>query len=213
MSVYGSPCAVYGELTYGADCGVDHVAIALSRLAWQYQGLPVISGIVEIFASRWSNVSVVFNDIRSSRDLAGAVGDQLDQIGNKKKLPRPNGLADDPYRALIQAQIVILNNRGPAVKAHDSVAAVFPDAASIQYMEMYPMAFMFQVNEVDTSVLETKVGMLKKIRPTCYSATLVIANTGAEAPLINDYTTSGSGPFLGYITNAVGGVHSTVRNL
>lgn len=89
----------------------DHTQQALDRLANQFQGKPLIEGLITAFTNQFQDLEQVLCDMLDFRSVLTSVGVQLDKIGQVVGEKRA-GRDDDNYRQGIIAQIGINTSDG-----------------------------------------------------------------------------------------------------
>lgn len=101
-----------------------HLKDALARLLAQYQGKPLISGLITAMVQQVQDLENGIYPIDQGRQLAFAVGEQLDNIGTIIGLPR-NGADDPTYLVLLLGTIAENNSDGTSAAMLNIVKTVF----------------------------------------------------------------------------------------
>ena len=116
---------------------VDHDALGLARLLWQYRDdRPRLQGFLEAFLDDIQSIENVSLEVLTGRWPLTAIGDQLDTIGKIVGQSRAE-LADDPYRIMILGRIFVNLSDGRI----DQIAELLVDILSVEDVkihEMYP---------------------------------------------------------------------------
>lgn len=82
----------------------NHVQAALARLLQQYKGQPRIEAMISSFVEQIQDIENAMFDLDAGRQIANAVGAQLDGIGEIVGFPR-NGLDDMTYLVFLYGKI------------------------------------------------------------------------------------------------------------
>jgi hypothetical protein len=113
-----------------------HVIDAENRLLEQYKNKPNIKALVDGLIGPVQTLEDAFNDLKLNRGISGAVGVQLDRLGDIVGIKRL-GLDDETYRLRIKIQIVQNVSEGEP----DRLIQVFQSlvgSLNVYYQENYP---------------------------------------------------------------------------
>ena len=124
-----------------------HAAESVARLLSQFKGKTKIKGVVSAQAAQSQEEETAFFELLEERDLANAIGVQLDGIGEIVGEDR-KGKTDTLYRIYLYARILVNKSSGTAPQINE-IANLLIDAANNRvYSEMYPAAFKIVVDDV-----------------------------------------------------------------
>lgn len=87
------------------DTILTHVDDAMSRLLEQYKGKSGISGIISAMGEQFQDMEDTIFSLVLGREIATAIGAQLDLLGTIVNLAREPGQSDDRYRVLLYVKI------------------------------------------------------------------------------------------------------------
>lgn len=120
----------------------NHVAQALADLLQQYKGKPRIVGILTALVQQIQDLEDGIYPLNDGRQLANAVGVQLDGIGEIVGLKR-NGLDDDTYRIFIIGTIA-KNFSDGTIPVIRTILILLFDAQYLLIFETYPAEIQVQ---------------------------------------------------------------------
>lgn len=83
----------------------DVNGLAQARFLAQFQGKPLLTGIIAAHCQDYQDLENAFWSILTGAPFPNAVGDALTRWGNAVGEPRISGESDSAYRPLVQAQI------------------------------------------------------------------------------------------------------------
>lgn len=143
----------------------DHLAQAKARLLEQYKGKPLIEGMMDGLHQQIQDLEDVFQALSVERTVEGAVGFQLDRIGEIVGIERESGQSDEDYRLEIKAKIVQNINQGTPEEII-AAAKFFIGATFAWYLEVYPAAVdIMTTTPIDPSQVVKIRAKLKSFLP------------------------------------------------
>lgn len=137
---------------------VDHVALGLARLPFQWRDSANMIALFTIFLARYNILEQVCQrllllrsiDTANVDDPFGIIGAQLDQIGAKVGQIR-NGLSNTDYRRYIRARIATNNSDGLRENLINIAVLIINDpAVYVQVTELYPAAVDVRILNIVT---------------------------------------------------------------
>lgn len=132
----------------------DLVTQGLERLPSQFQGKPVVEGVLTSYLEQLELVQIDIFELLNGRGISTAIGAQLDLIGKIVNEAR-KGRADDAYRQALYLRIFINNSEGTP---NDLLQAliVSTQATATGYWEHYPASLHLLTNgTIDPSLPKT----------------------------------------------------------
>ena len=131
-----------------SDLITDHADQAVDNLTYEYKdSAQLIKLIREVLIPEVQIAEELLFSVISERTLDGAVGAQLDQLGDLVGEPRYS-LTDDEYRAFIRARIKTNLGEGEATRLID-VLATLVRGARVKFMLTPPASFSIQYEPAD----------------------------------------------------------------
>lgn len=115
----------------------NHVQAAIDRLMSQYGNAIQLQNFMAAVIQPLQEIESVLTDLNVQRQLAVAVGQQLDNIGTIVGLARPPGATDDVYRNDLYAEIKINVSEGQPEQAIQTFQ-LFTGAALVLLDEHFP---------------------------------------------------------------------------
>lgn len=156
----------------------DYCAIAKEHIIGRFREAPIFLGILEAVCERANELDGVLWDIYRARDVDLATDVSLDQLGALVGEER-NGSVDDVYRVRVKTRIRANLSRGLRDDIKEIAAAVFSDADSIDYQDVYPA--YFEVTASGTAAdLDAAAAMIEAATAAGVGG-LVIASSGSAA--------------------------------
>lgn len=124
----------------------DHEAQAINRLLTQYRGKGNLEGLMGLIGKRTQGQEDAIFELLSARELATAVGAQLDGAGRLVGQPR-NGLDDDSYRTRIQVRRLINRASGTGNDIVRAFQLLTRPAPSLQVVleEQFPAGLVLRI--------------------------------------------------------------------
>ncbi len=119
-----------------------HVEEALSQLLQQYQGQPRLESLLTALVNQIQDLEDASYPLNAGRQLAFAVGQQLDGLGEIIGLPR-NGLDDDTYRIFLIGTIA-KNFSDSTIKSITTILLLLLDPAFLLVFETFPAGVSVQ---------------------------------------------------------------------
>lgn len=120
----------------------DHVEIALSQLLQQYKGKPRIEGVLAALVQQIQDLEDAIYPLNQYRQLAYAVGEQLDGLGEIIGLAR-NGMDDDTYRLFLIGTIA-KNYSDTTITTIDTILALLLEPEFLLIFETFPAEIQVQ---------------------------------------------------------------------
>lgn len=206
MSLLGFDLA--GDLGGSADesatnlAQIDHVALGMARLPWQWRGSTHMLALFAIFLARYNVLEQVCQrllllrsiDTANIDDPYGTTGAQLDQIGAKVGQER-NGLNNQDYRRYIRARIATNNSDGLRENLINIAVLIINDPdAYIKVTELYPAGVDISIQNIATD--DVLAGILINFLRGAAKAGVRLTLTSTPV-LPGDTFTFGSGPGFG----------------
>jgi hypothetical protein len=129
----------------------DHADRAKARLLEQFKGSATLNGLIGALTAEVQVLEQVLWDIRASRAIEAAQGEQLDLLGRIVGLDR-GGRTDATYRIWIRAWIRLLKGSGTPEDILSVFAAITQGSTKIVLEEQFPAAFVIRVDS--TSIID-----------------------------------------------------------
>lgn len=125
------------------DKQTDLAARALGRLLAQFQGKPLLAGVVGAIAQQYQDLEDATWSIFEKRPFPVAVGDALTRWGEAVNEPREPSMDDATYRPLVQARVITNHSNGEA----ENVLALLRTlgASQVLYFEHLPATIQVDV--------------------------------------------------------------------
>jgi len=128
-----------------------HIADAKARLLSQFQGKPLIEGLLDAIDQQVQDYEDATIALQGLLDIASMVGDQLDGIGTILGRAR-EGLSDADYRTALTERISALYSSGePEAVIQAYILAT--GATSVTYVPDYPAKFGLDGNGTEPANL------------------------------------------------------------
>jgi len=133
------------ELGAALPMKTDHTAEAISHFIEQYKRKPRMENFLSAFTEQLQELEAVFYALFTQRDLANAVGIQLDRLGTIVKEERQDR-TDDAYRRMIGVRILINKSSGRVEDIYKIIrAALGPSTVVARIQEAFPAAFTVRI--------------------------------------------------------------------
>ena len=127
---------------------VDHSALGVARLIWQYRSLqPRLQGALAAFLDDVQSIEDATLEVWAGIWPLTAVGDQLDVIGAIVGQPR-GSLLDAPYRLMVLGRIFVNRSDGTTPEIYELLNVTGYDVDSL-VRDYYPAAVWVRVVGVD----------------------------------------------------------------
>lgn len=156
----------------------DYCSIGKENVIGRFRESPIFMGILETVCERANELDGVLWDIYRARDVDLATGSALDQLGKLVGEER-NGSVDDVYRLRVKTRIRANLSRGRRDDIKEIAAAVFSDADSIAYQDVYPAYFELTASGTSAD-LDAAASMIEAAAAAGVGG-LVIASSGAAS--------------------------------
>jgi len=135
---------IVGLATYDPN----HATEALAKLALQYQGRPLLAGLIGAFTTQLQAIedalAAPMTGVFPQRQLANAVGHQLDVLGSIVGQPR-NGQVDATYLQYIKARVALNVSSGTVEDIYNVFLKIIAAGQTLSIQEWFPAAFSLRV--------------------------------------------------------------------
>ncbi|QMV49888.1 MAG: hypothetical protein [Mu-like cryoconite phage AB09] len=121
-----------------------HVIDAEGRLLEQYKDKPNIKALIDSLVAPIQTLEDAFDDLNNKRGIAGAVGVQLDRLGDIVGVTR-DGLSDEPYRTRIRIRVIQNLSQGEPDRLIQVYGSLL-SASLVLYQENYPAGSNLMAN-------------------------------------------------------------------
>ena len=189
----------------------DHVEVALSQLLQQYQGKQRVEDLLSALVQQIQDLEDGIYPLNAGRQLAYAVGVQLDGLGEIVGLKR-NGLDDDTYRVFLIGTIAKNYSDGtiPVIKTILSllyaaeitlIFETFPAEIEVQFANstrdpsLYPLIATLVQEALGAGIKLGSVTQFDLTNP--FRFLMVTGQTGPQGEGFGDALSPGSGGQLG----------------
>jgi hypothetical protein len=151
----------------GGIARVEHNPLALSRLAAQFQGKPLVEAMVAALTAETQAVEDALLDALIARDIETATGAELDLLAALVGQPRPPGADDALLRLYVRARIRVNTASGSPADLLGIFALIAKAGAGLWLREFYPAAFIFELTAVAHTQAEAEAlaPFVASIRP------------------------------------------------
>lgn len=121
----------------------DHVQQALARFIQQYKGRPLTAGLMTAFVDQIQDLEDAIYGLDSERQLANAIGQQLDGLGEIIGIKR-NGLDDATYLLFLYGKIAE-NYSDTTINSIINIINFVFQAQVVLMQEVFPAGLSIQV--------------------------------------------------------------------
>jgi len=139
----------------------NHVQAALNRLLQQYKGQPNLAALITAFVDQIQDLEDAVFSLDAGRQLANAVGAQLDGIGQLVGANR-NGLSDAEFLLEILGTIAS-NTSDTTIAKVAAITYIFFNPDSVILDEIFPAAIGLQLGSptIDPNLFDIAISLLQ----------------------------------------------------
>jgi hypothetical protein len=165
---------------------MDHVAEGIARLPTCFRETTV-EDVVEALAGAQQSVEDALDAMPTAMSIDGAVGVQLDGIGDVVGEPRNGETDDEKYRLRLKARVRINRSAGRPEDVYAVLGLVIDTGVALRLREEYPAAFSVLATGVGVTNPDLLTGFIGEVKGAGIGARLVAANATAA----NTFTLDG----------------------
>lgn len=170
----------WGEVLWGSE------PLEASDRLLMFVRSPRLSGFVDVFGRRTSDLIDVAVQAAAAFDLNTAAGVHLDRIGAILQLPR-YGYSDARYRVLLQIQAQFVLSSTTTTPVILRIIELFSTNAPLSYADAHPMGYRVGVALDDPTDAALLVRILDDATAAAYGAQIIVGDTNS---VIGDYSVS-----------------------
>ncbi len=171
----------WGELWGGAISPIEtHKEDAQARLLYQFVDATNLISLVCDLAVRAQPIENALNDFIALHDIPTAYGFLLDDLGELLGTPR-QGFGDEDFRLrlLVTAQILLPSRRTVTGLLTMVRTLVDDPAKNIDLTELYPKAFILEVEDLTFDEASLLAPFISKAKPATYNGTFLVVPVDA----------------------------------
>lgn len=150
----------------------NHFQQAVARLLQQYQTATNLQNFMAAIIQPVQDIEYQLNDLNVQRELANAVGVQLDNIGTIVGLARPAGATDSIYRQELYGQIGINVSQGQPEQVIQTFQ-LFTQTNLVLLWEYFPAQIMLESSfaYANQAAVDAMIALVEEVAPAgvqCY---------------------------------------------